>query len=357
MSESTFTFVEPSVTPIEEHDLTKKVERCYRICYKSEHHIKQGSENFLKSLIHHTEGNHHWSPLEHARIVMNVGIVSAGVLAQWEEDRHTRYLDIDPRPALWKFKDGRVINITDSRLVGEHVECKVEGNFRTFIEFITDSSKNEGRSLATRYVLANELSKHFPIIFPPELAVELKRQTDLHPEYIKFKFFDSTCKYLGESGEYRTYHVVTSRDILQELARHRSLSFSVESTRYCNYAKKGIVFCMPRPYEWADDLTASGMSHPEALALTKICKTTSETYLGLIEQGIKPQVARMVLPGALKTEMMLTGTIKQWEAFLKLRDDDAAHPMIRVLAKLIKADLDEYKHSHTVALHHEGEQA
>ena len=59
-------------------------------------------------------------------------------------------------------------------------------------------------------------------------------------------------------------------------------------------------------------------------------------------EGVKPQVARMVLPGALKTEMMITGTIAQWEAFLKLRDDDAAHPMIRILAQQIRKDLNDH---------------
>ena len=34
-----------------------------------------------------------------------------------------------------------------------------------------------------------------------------------------------------------TVHITTSRSVLAELTRHRLASFSIESTRYCNYGK------------------------------------------------------------------------------------------------------------------------
>ena len=349
--ETRFTFVEPSVTPVLESDLQKKVERCYRICYKSEQHMKETPDAFLKNLIYHTTGNHHWSPLEHARIEMQLGGVLAGTLSAWEEWRGTRFLQFGCTPHVMDCGIFRLIESKNEDIYG------VCGNFRTLLEFITfEPGENEGGIIACQYILANALSKHYPAIFTQELVDRLKAKVDAHEEHIPFKYFDVTCKVVGEARDYRTYHIVTTRDILQELARHRAMSFSVESTRYCNYGKKGMMFTVPRPYAWADEVLkefnkpdedeTDYLKSPEAMIYFSAIFGSVVNYNFLIGNKVKPQVARMVLPGALKTELMMTATIKQWEAFLKLRDDDAAHPQIRILAQMIKKDLNDNVYIH-----------
>jgi thymidylate synthase (FAD) len=63
-----------------------------------------------------------------------------------------------------------------------------------------------------------------------------------------------------------------------------------------------------------------------------------------LDDGTKlvPQQARQILPNALKTELVMTGTIEQWKGFFKLRCDVAAHPDARYLAnKLHEMFLNE----------------
>lgn len=58
----------------------------------------------------------------------------------------------------------------------------------------------------------------------------------------------------------------------------------------------------------------------------------------LLNQGWKPQQARAVLPNSLKTELIMTGTLTQWDGFFKLRDAESAHPQARELAEPLHAE-------------------
>lgn len=60
-------------------------------------------------------------------------------------------------------------------------------------------------------------------------------------------------------------------------------------------------------------------------------------YFKLLELGWKPQQARAVLPNALKTELVMTGFVSDWEHFFRLRTSILAetgkpHPDASALA-------------------------
>lgn len=147
-------------------------------------------------------------------------------------------------------------------------------------------------------------------------------------------------QYLCEPTEYHvkrvTVRFICDMGVAREFCRHRLFSFAQESTRYCNYSKakfgKELNCIIPCWYKnmfegnsynielcHTYDLTISeGLSRTEAAWIQAMCEAES-TYFGLLTEGEPAQQARNVLPLALKTELIMTGTVEQWIEFLKLR--------------------------------------
>lgn len=60
----------------------------------------------------------------------------------------------------------------------------------------------------------------------------------------------------------------------------------------------------------------------------------------MLNNGCTPQEARIVLPNGLKTELIMTGTLKQWDDVFALRESEAAHPQVRYLMKLLREKME-----------------
>lgn len=156
-------------------------------------------------------------------------------------------------------------------------------------------------------------------------------------------------KYLCKPTEYHEKRIcvkfICDRGILAEFTRHRTFSFSAESTRYCNYSKdkfdNELTFIQPC---WLDDerLKLYGPYHtvirdksPESIFIANL-NNAERDYLDLIRLGWKPQEARAVLPNALKTELVMTGFVSDWKHFFRLRSRIAKtgkpHPQAQELA-------------------------
>jgi len=122
-----------------------------------------------------------------------------------------------------------------------------------------------------------------------------------------------------------TVKFITDRGVSHEIVRHRIASFSQESTRYCNYKDQEIQFT--DPYAVTDHTIAKPLSnYHKYLALSE------KAYKELIRKGSSPQMARAILPNALKTEIIMTANLREWRHFLRLRTSNAAHPQMRQVA-------------------------
>ena len=63
--------------------------------------------------------------------------------------------------------------------------------------------------------------------------------------------------------------------------------------------------------------------------------SSEASYKTLIENDWKPQQAATILPNALKTELIMTGFVKDWQHFFNLRalgKTGAPHPQAKELA-------------------------
>ena len=112
---------------------------------------------------------------------------------------------------------------------------------------------------------------------------------------------------------------------------------------YCNYSKdkfgNQLTFIKPCWYTGKDlndlGIKYSANNDSEVTFISSL-EDSERRYFELLEEGMKPQQARDILPLALKTELVMTGTLPQWEEFIKLREAPNAHPDIQILAKKVK---------------------
>lgn len=118
-------------------------------------------------------------------------------------------------------------------------------------------------------------------------------------------------------------HIIADRGLMAELTRHRIASFAVESTRYCSYIKGkfgGEITVIEQPT----------IEHEEEKLLWNTANKCCEFYyMELLKHGIKPEIARSVLPIGIKSEMIITANLREWNHIFNLRCSTRAHPIIR----------------------------
>lgn len=126
---------------------------------------------------------------------------------------------------------------------------------------------------------------------------------------------------------YVRFRVIVDRGVSHELVRHRIASFAQESTRYCDYNKKGIRFI--RPYSFFD----TGCKALLCRLIWYIGRKLDEWEYKLYRKlGKAPQFARCALPTCTKTEIVFQMNMREFRHFLKLRTSKHAHPDMRRLA-------------------------
>lgn len=121
--------------------------------------------------------------------------------------------------------------------------------------------------------------------------------------------------------------LLTSRDVLAELTRHRLASFAVESQRYVDEnGDGGIHFILPQAFKKDDKATSIWEAS---------MKLAEDEYIQLLRLGWNKQDARKVLPNSTACNIVMTANLREWLHIFDLRRSSAAYPEMRVLMNLI----------------------
>lgn len=121
---------------------------------------------------------------------------------------------------------------------------------------------------------------------------------------------------------------VTDIGTSREIIRHRIFSFAEQSTRYVNFDNYGFEFIIP-PVD----------TREERLPFELACEDAALAYEHLIGCGMKPEIARAVLPLCTATRIVVSGNMREWRHAFELRCDVHAHPQIRALFSALLDDV------------------
>ena len=121
-----------------------------------------------------------------------------------------------------------------------------------------------------------------------------------------------------------------SRACLAQLTRHRIASYSVMSQRYCKVDAGSLWYVTPPSIVGTEAEARFRAQAYDAMW----------SYQAAIDEGMKPEDARYLLPEATKTSLVMTINASSLQNFLALRLDSHAQWEIRELAEKIERELE-----------------
>ena len=153
--------------------------------------------------------------------------------------------------------------------------------------------------------------------------------------------------------------IETSKAIGIQLLRHRSFTFQEFSHRYQDVNKvsddgmfenvelrkqatnnrqssEDLFEDHIEAVSYYEDWTSKKYSGSANSLIDSFLTTSKNLYSALLESGVAREQARMVLPMATKTRIYMTGSVRSWIHFIKLRDDGHAQKEAQLIAKEIK---------------------
>lgn len=181
-----------------------------------------------------------------------------------------------------------------------------------------------------------------------EFIVYTARVSSNKPKDSRHEGAKTLLKYMLKHGHWSPFeqvnigfNVITTRAISAQICRHKSLSVQELSQRYKEIEWEDFEFPEMRMKSDGGNRQGSGEvdTHGHYINLEYSVESSFETYTEMIENGIAPECARMVLPMCTPTEMYLNGSLRSWIHFLTQRLDRHAQKEIRDIAKLIHIEL------------------
>ena len=270
-------------------DICTHIERCGRTCYKSENLItEETSVPFIQGILK----SGHESVIEHANVIFSMP-------------------DTEKNRRIFTMRDVRGLNISLEQDTTKNQEViVVSGNMRAL------------RDVARQYNVHDFLLKIGNPLF------YIKENAEAVFEGVKIESVQQSR--FSELHNYVTTHSICDIGAYKDLTRHRLASFSIESTRYCNYSKGkfGEELTMIEP----SNIDKGSEMYDEWL---KAVNQIEESYMKMASMGAKGDQLRMILPHSTKADMVMTANVVELKHIFSLRCHPAAHPSVRYVMKKI----------------------
>jgi thymidylate synthase (FAD) len=319
--------VSQGVAPSDENRLLQVIEICGRTAYKSEDKITDDSARaFVLMLKKHG----HLSVLEHSNIVLKVEADSEAQGPQTTTVPLNELFAILVQTLKERNAYHRVYSLPHPSSGG----VAIAANLRGWIETLLFLKEHQGE---LHTLFSSGLSKFYPVLFQPEGIAAPGRgfRVSLMPEEEQMTLLR---KDPASDLPVFIFKFVCDRGITHEVVRHRVLSFTQESTRYVNYKSKGMVLILPEEIQDCyDSMEERFIDHnPAVHEWLKRAETIFDWYRGDLNRGLRPEIARDILPNLLKSEIFVSGRWSGWQHFVQLRDSQPAHPRIRLIAREVR---------------------
>lgn len=154
---------------------------------------------------------------------------------------------------------------------------------------------------------------------------------DSEPDFDKFRIAKG-CAKTGHMSVYEhayfTFHVSgISRACLAQLSRHRHISLSVRSQRYCDESTAGAII-------------PNSLSEEQEQILMQTYSEEFDKYQVLRAAGMAQEDARMVLPNGCETELYLSANARALIEASHLRLCTRAQDEIRVMFGAMKKEIE-----------------
>lgn len=152
---------------------------------------------------------------------------------------------------------------------------------------------------------------------------------------------------------FATFHVKAPVFVARQLVKHKFLRWNEVSRRYVDEQPK---YYSPTTWRGRADDKKQGSSGEVSLSYRTISVLAkhevwcNKAYKQLLEQGIAPEQARMVLPQSTMTEWYWSGSLDAWSDMCKLRSAEDSQEETRKVAKLISDELRDLYPESWIAL-------
>lgn len=159
---------------------------------------------------------------------------------------------------------------------------------------------------------------------------------------------EKLIKYLAKHQHFTPFeHCVLSVKIAcplyirSQIMRHRTFAYNEISRRYTS---ENLEMYQPEKYRLQSDSSKQcSDGEIDAKLNGEIMKEVAEFYLTaedlyskLISRGVARELARGILPQSTMTEFHMTGNLRNWVHFIKLREDSHAQEEVQIIAKAAK---------------------